>query len=210
MARVDQQALELVLEHVPDRLPVDAGRLHRDLGHAMLGQPVAQPEQAAHRGLKLRDFLHAFAVWPRRAHARGHLRLVDVQRRRALDDRLHLASTDRSPPAAQEASTTTNLTVVLAAQSGVPGRPRTPDLLRAHTHQGEDGVTGDAPEHPLFPRARAGPRSGHIDLQQECPGGVGAPRGRHRRSSLLCSGTRIEAAADYARRPEGLTEGARR
>src|SRR3954470_7903149 len=30
MARVDQQAVKVVLEHRPDRLPVDPGRLHRN------------------------------------------------------------------------------------------------------------------------------------------------------------------------------------
>src|SRR4051794_34744311 len=37
-----------------------------------------------------------------------------------------------------------SLTVVLAAQSGVPGRPRTPNSKQAHGHQGKDnGVAGD-------------------------------------------------------------------
>jgi hypothetical protein len=56
------------------------------------GQPITQAEQAAHRGLKLRDVFLAAAVLVGDAHARGDLRLVDIQRRRALDDQLHLVS----------------------------------------------------------------------------------------------------------------------
>jgi len=49
VAGVDQDQLEVVLEHVPDGLPVDAGGLHRDLGDLVGLEPVAQHEQAADR-----------------------------------------------------------------------------------------------------------------------------------------------------------------
>jgi hypothetical protein len=39
---VDQHQLEAVLEHRPDRLPVDAGRLHRDLLDGERLEPVPQ------------------------------------------------------------------------------------------------------------------------------------------------------------------------
>ena len=45
---------------------------------------------------------------------------------------------------------------MLAAQSGAPGRPRTPNSKRAHEHQGKEvGVTGDARIISLFIRPRA-------------------------------------------------------
>src|SRR5215204_4180013 len=62
---------------------------------------------------------------------------------------------DRSMTAAQGPQGQTNLTVVLAAHSGVPGRPRTPDSKQAHRRQGKKiGVTGDARNHPPFSRPR--------------------------------------------------------
>jgi len=42
VARVDQQALKLVLQDRPRRLPIDARRFHHDLPRAMRAQPVTQ------------------------------------------------------------------------------------------------------------------------------------------------------------------------
>jgi hypothetical protein len=42
VGRVEQPALHLVLEQVPDRLPVAPGRLHPDWGHPVAGQPLGQ------------------------------------------------------------------------------------------------------------------------------------------------------------------------
>ena len=65
-------------------------------------------------------------------------------------------SIDRSAPTvAQGPRRQTNLTVVLAAHSGVPGRPRTPYSKQAHRHQGKKiGVTGDAQIIHPFSRPR--------------------------------------------------------
>src|SRR3954447_1726791 len=71
-----------------------------------------------------------------------------------------------------------SLTVVLAAQSGVPGRPRTPNSKQAHGHQGkENGVAGDPGIIAPFMRPRASAKrtdelnavvSGHIDRAAGC------------------------------------------
>jgi hypothetical protein len=43
VVRVDQPQLERALiQDVPDRFPVRAGRLHRDVGDALVAEPVAQ------------------------------------------------------------------------------------------------------------------------------------------------------------------------
>jgi hypothetical protein len=75
VAGVDEYALELVLEDRPDWLPVDPGRLHRDLGDAVGGEPVAQGQQPRHRGRELGKVLLASTAIFGRAHAGGHLRL---------------------------------------------------------------------------------------------------------------------------------------
>jgi hypothetical protein len=66
-----------------------------------------------------------------------------------------LLPVDRSMTAAQGPQKQTNLTVVLAAHSGAPGRPRTPDSKQAHRRQGKKiGVTGDARIIRPFSRPR--------------------------------------------------------
>src|SRR5215216_8169348 len=62
---------------------------------------------------------------------------------------------DRSMTAAQGSQRQTKLTDVLAAHSGAPGRPRTPDSKQAHRRQGKKiGVTGDARIIRPFSRPR--------------------------------------------------------
>jgi len=70
VTRIDKQTVELILEDRPDRLPIDAGRLHRHLRHPVRLRPVAQRQQPAHRGLKLRHFLHTATTPLGHAHAR--------------------------------------------------------------------------------------------------------------------------------------------
>jgi hypothetical protein len=173
VSRVDEHAVKLVFEDRPRRLPVDAGRFHHDLRDAKARQPVAQRQQPADGCRELSDVLLAPAARCRHARAGGHLRLVHVQRGGALHDGLHCSPppdrplrTNRRPGPRRQ----TNLTVVLAAHSGVPGRPRTPYSKQAHRHQGKKiGVTGDAPNHPpLFKtpegaRQRSENSEGHSD-----------------------------------------------
>ena len=93
VARVAERQLEVVFEQLPDRLPVDAGGLHRDVRDLMRGQPIAQCDQAPHRGLKLGQLRRAPPGGVGHAHTRGDLRLVHIERADALKDRFH-----RSPP----------------------------------------------------------------------------------------------------------------
>jgi hypothetical protein len=76
VASVDQHQREVVLKHMPDRLPEHAGRLHHDLLHPVRRQPVAKGKQPTNRRLELRHMLLAtLAVHGRHPHARGHLLL---------------------------------------------------------------------------------------------------------------------------------------
>src|SRR5437667_335711 len=47
---VGEDELKAALEHVPDGLPVDAGGLHRHVGAALGGEPIAQRQQVASGG----------------------------------------------------------------------------------------------------------------------------------------------------------------
>jgi hypothetical protein len=96
---VDQHQREVVLEHMPDGLPEHAGRLHHNPLDTISGQPVAKREQPANRRLELGHVLLAtLPVRRRHPHARGHLLLVNIQRPRALNDRVHQTSRGRRKP----------------------------------------------------------------------------------------------------------------
>ena len=53
MLGVHEHELEVVFEQVVDRLPVDAGGLHRDVGDAEALEPVPEREQLGGHGREL-------------------------------------------------------------------------------------------------------------------------------------------------------------
>ncbi len=89
MTSVEQLALELILEQVPDRSPVHPGGLHPNDRHRPAAQPVGQRDQPCGRRAELADLLPAAAVAVRNANARGDLRFVDIEHRAALDQTIH-------------------------------------------------------------------------------------------------------------------------
>ena len=99
---VHEQQLEVVLEQVVDRLPVDAGRLHRDVSDTEALEPIAQPEQVARHRRELGAQLRTGTCSVRHMDAGGHLLLVHIKRATALIDALHLSPpTDRQRPVAR-------------------------------------------------------------------------------------------------------------
>ena len=88
MASIDEHRLEAVLEHRPARLPIHAGGFHRDPRDVERFQPIPERKQIVNGGLELGDMLLKFAAVPD-PHARGHARLVHVQRARAINDPVH-------------------------------------------------------------------------------------------------------------------------
>jgi hypothetical protein len=157
--RVDQQAVELVLQDRPRRLPIDAGCLHHHLLDPMRAQPVAQAEQSADRGGELGNALFTLAAVVRDAHARGDLRLVDIQRRRALDDQLHLVSfivDDMTPPRGLN-----DKRIWQSCSQHSPelrGDPARQTQNRLTGTKASVGVAGDARNHRPFSCARTNPR----------------------------------------------------
>jgi hypothetical protein len=99
---VDQPELEVVLEQVVDRLPVDARGLHRHVRDTQTLEPISQRQQLAGHRLELGAQLCAIALRVGHVHAGSHLALMDVERAAALDDALHLGppleSTNRRRP----------------------------------------------------------------------------------------------------------------
>ncbi len=162
VARVDQQQLEVILEDVPDRLPVDAGGLHGDLLDPVGAKPIAQPEQAGHGGDELGQVLLAPAPRRRQAHAGGHLGLVHVQAGDALKDGLHQALPSlrlagrrpQGPPRQGESDGR-------AREGDSPvSRGRLPHQTRngLDEHHRKSGVRG---RRPIISYDRVCPRRGH-------------------------------------------------
>src|SRR5918996_2453920 len=90
VAGVDQQQLEpAVLQHIPARLPVLAGRLHHHLGDALLGEPVGKGLKIGAEGLEGAHLLAAAARAIRHANTGHDLVLADVQPGAVFVDHLH-------------------------------------------------------------------------------------------------------------------------
>jgi hypothetical protein len=128
MPGVDEHQLEVVLEDVPDRLPIHTGGLHHHLRHAVSGQPVTQRQQATDRGRELGQVRLAHSASRGHPHARRHLSLVDIKRRRALDDHLHHDPLAGPRCRLRGPRKTTSLKSVLdKQQSGSPDETPTPN-----------------------------------------------------------------------------------
>ena len=95
---VDQlQLIGPIFQHVPDRLPVGTGGLHRDVGDALFGEPVGHLlQRAGERGERPGLLATTAASERRSAHAGHHLVLTDVDPRAPFDQHVHLRPPPRS------------------------------------------------------------------------------------------------------------------
>ncbi len=80
----------LFLEHVPDRLPIDARGLHDDEGHSLGDEPLSQCDEALGVGRELSDLLATSSATTWGAHCSHHGLLVHVQSGDPLNDYVHL------------------------------------------------------------------------------------------------------------------------
>jgi hypothetical protein len=79
MCRIGQYKLPLaVVQDVPDRLPIDPGRLHHDVIDVMAVQPFPQRQQIGRRRLEGPDLLLDTAV-PGKPNAGNHRLLVNIK-----------------------------------------------------------------------------------------------------------------------------------
>src|SRR5215469_12176128 len=93
---VDQEQLEVVLQHVVDRFPVDPGRIHCHVGHPLLAQPVAQCQQFTGGGGESADLLFNLAAGPLcHSHARADRGFVHIQSAAAFDQPFHILASLR-------------------------------------------------------------------------------------------------------------------
>src|SRR5581483_10584335 len=102
-----------------DRLPIDAGRFHRDVRAARRRQPVAQLLKSARRGAESSDLLARAALGMKEASQ--HRLLMDIQSSATRKHPFHrplLASPTRSERAARRARNG-NLPFVLTAHTPV-------------------------------------------------------------------------------------------
>ena len=87
---VGENQAEVLAQHVPDRLPIDAGRLHRHVRHLGFGQPRRRRQKALRRGRKPTQLRLNLAA--RGDPPAGHdLLLMHVQSRASSMQRLHRA-----------------------------------------------------------------------------------------------------------------------
>ena len=151
MTGVHQDALELVLEDRPHGLPEHAGGLHRDLGHAERSEPVTQRQKPHDRSRELRKMLLSPAILAGHAHARGHLLLVNVQRRGTLDNRLHKTSRNAIGRIVAQGPLRTNESDRRArGNSPEPREDPHAKLGSGSQHQEQSGVEGDRGIIPDF------------------------------------------------------------
>ena len=88
MRSIRQNKLETLLQHVPDRLPVDAGRLHGHLRHTRRLQPIRQFQKPAGRRCKT-PHLVAQLVTHGKPNAGNHFVLVHVETSTPTIEYLH-------------------------------------------------------------------------------------------------------------------------
>jgi len=91
--RVDHEYLELPVQYVVDRFPIDARTFHRHMRDRLLGKPLRQCFQITrHRAKRARHF-DWLAVRPRHNHTGHHGFLVNINPTTAFILDLH-----RTPP----------------------------------------------------------------------------------------------------------------
>ena len=131
VASVDQHQLEVVLEHVPDRLPIHAGRLHHHLRDPVRGQPVTQRQQP--RAPSSENSAMCGSRPPPAAGTRTHAvtcaLCTSSAAGRSTIASITTSSRSKDEDAArgglEERSSLTS--VLLEQQSGVPGKAPTPN-----------------------------------------------------------------------------------
>ena len=129
MTRVDQKAVEVVFQDRPDRLPVDPGRLHRDLRDSVRRQPVVQRQQTPHgRRERLERARHASRAEPgTRTHAvTDSLCTSSAPGRSTIVSTTNLLARTATVVVAEEPPKQTSLMVVLKATVRGSGEAPTP------------------------------------------------------------------------------------
>ena len=120
---IGQDQRKALIQHVPHRLPVNPGRLHRYVRDAQALQPIAQRHQLARRGAEPAHLLHHLATRkdPRACH---HFGLVNVEASTASIENFHLHLLQQPIPNAAGARiwTTRSLPDVLGSRTGHPVR----------------------------------------------------------------------------------------
>jgi hypothetical protein len=86
MPGVKKPQLEVIFEHVVDRLPVDACGLHAHQRNCKRGEPVPQVQKPSGGSGELPNLLVRLTPFTRSPHARGDRGLVHIQPRTPFDD----------------------------------------------------------------------------------------------------------------------------
>jgi hypothetical protein len=88
---VEKPQLEVVLQQVVDRLPVDPGGFHAHQPHLKGSQPVPKQQEPSSGGSELPDLLVKALALVGDPHTRGDRGLVHVEPGASLDDPFHIS-----------------------------------------------------------------------------------------------------------------------
>jgi hypothetical protein len=127
VAGVDQQHLELPFQNVPDWLPIDPGRFHGQMGHALFAQPISQEEQLRRQGAEGSRLLVSGPLTAVAAHAHHDGFLVDVQTSTAGEKNVHGQNSWWLVPGRQRQEEQSALRALPRWEATISGSQRCPD-----------------------------------------------------------------------------------
>ena len=167
VVRVEQPALEPILERLEHRLPIHAGGLHPDQRHTGLGQPAGELREPGERRLeRLRLLVPLATTAARHADGRHDVVAMHVKTRAPLYDHIHSSAPfgRQLDPVARRGPPTDES--VLRARSSNQRSHRSPRhaVARALTHQASPASIRAQGFSPLTGGRRAGPRRCRTNL----------------------------------------------
>ena len=155
---VDQQQLEAALQQVEDRLPVDAGRLHGDVGDA-LRRPASRPAPAGRRSWCAKVRTSCGPTWPSVRRGGRRRRRSPCGRPIRAQRAIKIHRSGPEPPSPGDIAGGANLLDVLPGRPGAtfgferrPGQtvPGVRDTNGTRTSPGESGRVQRYPKRASF------------------------------------------------------------
>jgi hypothetical protein len=135
---------EMPFQDRVDRLPVDPGALHADVGHPQLPQPVAQGLEVGGHGAEVSDLLARLLARAADENTSDDAGLVDIQARSTITSMALTLRDDRARPRRRRTGRQT-LTPVLAGVRTGRDKRRFLDAVREQSFPRDDLPSLDRP-----------------------------------------------------------------